>query len=222
MKDEGRLKSRPRAVSQEGAKGLNELKLESVRDGFLYVPAAYDVKRPAPLVLMLHGAGGRARQTVPLLEQLADKGGIILLVPDSRGRTWDVIEGGYGPDVSFIDRALEETFDRYRVDPEHVAIAGFSDGASYALSLGITNGDLFTHVLAFSPGFMIPASRRGSPAIYISHGTEDRVLPIDVCSRRIVQQVKGAGYELLYSEFNGPHTVPREIAAQAVEWFLKE
>ncbi len=31
---------------------------------------------------------------------------------------------------------------------------GFSDGASYALSLGVPNGDLFTHIVAFSPGFM--------------------------------------------------------------------
>lgn len=222
MKETGRLKARPREVLRESAKGLHALKLESVRDGFLYVPAAYDVKRPAPLVLLLHGAGGRARQTVPLLQEFAEQVGIILLVPDARGRTWDVIEEGYGPDVSFIDRALYETFGRYRVDAAHLAIGGFSDGASYALSLGVTNGDLFTHILAFSPGFMIPASRHGSPAIYISHGTEDRVLPIEVCSRRIVRQVKSAGYELRYSEFNGPHTVPREIAAEAVEWFLKE
>jgi phospholipase/carboxylesterase len=222
MKEMGRLKSRPRDVLQQSAKGLHELKLERGRDAFLYVPVAYEVKRPAPLVLLLHGAGGRARETVPLLRQLADKEGIILLVPDSLGRTWDVIEGGYGPDVSFIDRALNETFTRYQVNPGHVAIGGFSDGASYALSLGVTNGDLFTHILAFSPGFMVPASRHGSPLIYISHGTEDRVLPIDVCSRRIVRQVKSAGYELQYSEFDGPHTVPREIAAEAVEWFLKE
>lgn len=222
MRDKGRLKSRPREVNECPAKGLHELKLERGRDGFIYVPAAYDAKRPAPLILMLHGAGGHARQTVPLLQQLADKERIILLVPDSRGRTWDVIEGGYGPDVAFIERALDETFGRYAIAPERVAIAGFSDGASYALSLGVMNGDLFTHVLAFSPGFMVPASRQGSPSIFISHGTDDRVLPIDVCSRRIVAQLKSAGYELRYREFNGPHTVPREITAQAVEWFLKE
>jgi predicted esterase len=34
-----------------------------------------------------------------------------------------------------------------------LAVSGFSDGASYALSIGPANGDLFTHVMAFSPGF---------------------------------------------------------------------
>ncbi len=217
---EGRLAARPRRVKTVGTAGLRQLKLEGGRDGLVYAPAGAGEGRPAPLMLLLHGAGGDARHTVSLLRSLADKTGMILLVPDSRGRTWDVIEGGYGPDVAYIDRALEQTFDRYDVDPARVAVGGFSDGASYALSLGATNGDLFTHVVAFSPGFMAPASRHGSPALFISHGTQDRVLPIDACSRKIVPRVKGGGYSVRYREFDGPHTVPPDVAAEAVAWFL--
>jgi phospholipase/carboxylesterase len=134
----------------------------------------------------------------------------------------DVIMGGYGPDVAYIDRALEQTFNHYNVDPGRMAIGGFSDGASYALSLGATNGDLFTHVVAFYPGFMAPASEHGSPALFISHGLRDRVLPIEACSRKIVPQVKRAGYNVRYREFDGPHTVPAEIVAEAMDWFLKD
>jgi phospholipase/carboxylesterase len=217
----GRLRARPRQVNTAAPSGLRQLKLEAMRDGFIYVPAGYSAEHPSPLVLMLHGAGGNGRQSVPLLQQLADRAGMILLVPDSRQQTWDVIIGGYGPDVAYIDRALEQTFSRYNVDPARIAIGGFSDGASYALSLGVTNGDLFTHVIAFSPGFMAPASRQGAPALFVSHGTQDRVLPIESCSRRIVQQIKRAGYEIQYREFHGPHTVPHEIASEAVDWFLK-
>jgi len=219
---DGRLAARPRQLETAGPAGLQRLKLEGGRDGFVYAPAGVGARRPAPLMLLLHGAGGNARHTIPLLQEFADKFGIILLVPDSRGRTWDVIEDGYGPDVKYIDRALEQTFARYNVDARRVAVGGFSDGASYALSLGATNGDLFTHVVAFSPGFMAPASRHGSPALFVSHGTKDRVLPIDVCSRRIVPSAKRAGYRVLYREFDGPHTVPPEIAGEAVEWFLKD
>jgi phospholipase/carboxylesterase len=218
---EGRLTARPGRGADAGTSGLQQLKLEGGRDGLVYVPAACAAGRPAPLMLMLHGAGGGARNTLPLLQKLADEAGLILLVPDSRGRTWDVLEGGYGPDVSYIDRALAQTFGRYAVDAARVAVGGFSDGASYALSLGVTNGDLFTHVLAFSPGFMSPAGRRGSPALFVSHGTRDRVLPIDVCSRRLVPQARRAGYRVEYREFDGGHAVPPEIARDALEWFLK-
>lgn len=217
----GRLSARPGRVEKEGAAGLQELKLEKRRDGLVYVPAVRAAGRPAPLILMLHGAGGNARNVVHLLQKLADESGAILLVPDSRGQTWDIIEGGYGPDVSFIQRALAQTFSRYAVDAERVAVGGFSDGASYALSLGVTNGDLFTHVLAFSPGFISPAGKHGSPALFVSHGTRDRVLPIDVCSRRIVPQMKRAGYRVEYMEFDGGHTVPPEIARAAWDWFVR-
>lgn len=218
----GRLTARPHQVKKAAPSGLQQLQLEGKRDGFIYVPAGVSVERPAPLMLMLHGAGGNAQRSVSLLQNLADKAGLILLVPDSRQQTWDVVRGKYGPDVAFIDRALGQTFGRYNINPTRIAIGGFSDGASYALSLGITNGDLFTHVIAFSPGFMVPASEHGLPAIFISHGTLDRVLPIEACSRKIVPMVKSAGYRVRYREFDGPHTVPAEIAGEAIDWFLKD
>ena len=133
----------------------------------------------------LHGAGGDARSGISDVLDLADEAGLILLAPESRGRSWDVLVGGYGPDVVFIDRSLGQTFDRLAVDAEKVAVVGFSDGASYALSLGPTNGDLFTRVIAFSPGFASPGARRGMPPVFVSHGTRDGVSPIERCSRRI-------------------------------------
>jgi phospholipase/carboxylesterase len=144
---------------------------------------------------------------------------VVLLAPASREHTWDLLAGQYGADVTLIDQALEQTFSRYAVDPARMAVGGFSDGASYALSLGITNGDLFTHVLAFSPGFMAPVERRGRPRVLISHGTRDGVLPIDLCSRRIVPRLERAGYDVRYREFDGGHTISPEIALEAMGWF---
>jgi phospholipase/carboxylesterase len=139
----------------------------------------------------------------------------------SRGPTWDSIldRGRYGSDIAVIDRALEHTFSRWAVDPKRVAVGGYSDGASYALSLGIANGDLFSDVFAFSPGFLAPTGRRGSPRIFVSHGTQDRWLPIDSCSRKIVPQLERNGYEVRYREFEGGHVVPPGIAREAAIWF---
>jgi phospholipase/carboxylesterase len=220
---QGRLRTRPVQVTRAAPVGLQPLMLGAARDSYLYVPASYRAARPAPLVLLLHGAGGHARQGLDLLRSLADVAGLLLLAPASRDRTWDLLVGRrYGPDLALIDRALEQTFSRYAVAPERVAIGGFSDGASYALSLGITNGDLFTHVIAFSPGCMAPAGQSGSPRIFVSHGTRDGVLPIDRCSRRIVPQLQRAGYEVLYHEFDGGHTISPDIALEAVGWFTRE
>jgi phospholipase/carboxylesterase len=218
----GRLLARPVEVDQADApKGLQQLKLDGEDVGLIYVPAGYSPARRSPLALMLHGAGGVSRHGISWLEPFADEAGLILLATDSRQSTWDVIVDDYGPDVACLDRVLEQTFERYAVEPSRVGIGGFSDGASYALSLGLTNGDLFTHVLAFSPGFIASTQQRGRPRLFISHGQQDRVLPVNMCSRRIVPQVERMGYDVLYREFDGPHTVPTEVAREAVEWFTK-
>lgn len=214
-----RILAQPGQVAEQNRPGLHALGLDGSRDALLYVPDSYRQDKPAPFVLMLHGAGGNAENGLWPLRDLAGDAGLILLAPSSRRQTWDVIRGEYGPDIDFINLALTQAFLRYSVDPTHLAIEGFSDGASYALSVGLMNGDLFTHIIAFSPGFMAPASRYGVPRIFISHGTNDTVLPVSRCSRQIVPNLKQAGYDVRYHEFDGGHTVPPEIAREAVSWF---
>ncbi|WNG39201.1 phospholipase [Archangium violaceum] len=218
---QGHLRARPGTPRTQGAPGLHPLGLSLGHDGIIYVPPAYRPDQPAPLAVMLHGAGGSAQHGLELLLALADEANAILLAPGSRGPTWDVIVDDYGPDVQFIDQALAHVFEQYAVDPARVAIGGFSDGASYALSLGIGNGDLFRHIIAFSPGFAVPPRRQGTPRIFMSHGTDDRVLPIDRCSRRLVQVFERAGQDVHYVEFKGPHVVPEEMTREAVRWWLE-
>ena len=149
--------ARPMGPGEPVEPGLRQLGIDHPRDGLLYVPGSYDPAQPTPLVVMLHGAGGNAHHGIAPFLQLAEAAGVLLLAPESRRQTWDVLYGEYGPDVAYIDQALAQTFARYAVDPLRVATEGFSDGASYALSLGITNGDLFTHIMAFSP--LVPQIR---------------------------------------------------------------
>jgi predicted esterase len=68
---------------------------------------------------------------------------------------------------------------------------------------------------------MAPTGQSGKPRFYISHGTNDRVLPVERCSRKLVPQLQRAGYDVLYREFDGPHTIPADIAQESVRWFNK-
>jgi phospholipase/carboxylesterase len=214
----GRLSARPVKPTLTPVIGRSSLGLASGRDGILYVPASYDVATPIPLVLMLHGAGQSAEIGIAPFLPLADAARIVLVAPDSRGGTWDFLYGPYGADVQFIDRALAHVFDRCAIDPSRVVIEGFSDGASYALSLGLTNGDLFSRVIAFSPCILQPAAEVGRPRVFISHGTNDHILPIDSCGRRLVARLTAAGYNVDFHEFAGPHRVPPAMAKAAIDW----
>lgn len=216
---EGALTARPGTHRGDtAATGLLPLSQPGARDAMLYVPRSDRADAPAPLLVMLHGAGGTARQSIDLMRSHADRLGFIVLVPASAASTWDVIAGRrFGPDVALIDALLEQLFEDYAVAPAEVAVGGFSDGASYALSLGIMNGDLFSRILAFSPGFAAPARQEGKPHIFVSHGVQDQVLPIDVSSRRLVPRLRAGGYAVDYVEFPGGHTVPHDIAADALD-----
>jgi predicted esterase len=216
-----RIHARPRkSDGTPYAQGTHSLGIRTERDTLLYVPAT--VADPAPLLVYLHGATGNAPQGLKRLSGLADEFGFLLLSPASTSDTWDAIRSGYDADVRMIDQALANVFERRQVDSRRIGVCGFSDGASYALGLGLSNGDLFRKIMAFSPGF-IPSGvqEQGKPSMFVSHGTADRILPIDRCSRRLVPELKRAGYTVRYDEFEGPHTVPPEIARGAIEWFLR-
>ena len=136
----------------------------------LYIPSTYIPSQPAPILVMLHGAGGTANQSINMLQSFASKRNLIMLAPTSATSTWDIIsKRQYGADVTILNQVLIETLTRCAIDP-HLAVGGFSDGASYALSMGIINGELFSHILAFSPGFMKPTSQGDAPKIFVSHG----------------------------------------------------
>ncbi len=188
-----RLTARPGATpgsdpgSGAAQPGLHPLGLRPDRDALLYIPESAAKHEKAPLIVSLHGANRNADRGIELLRSLSDEHGFLLLAPASEDGTWDAIFSPYGPDVDFINHSLARTFELRKVDPARIAMAGFSDGASYSLSIGLAN---------------------------------DPVLPIEVCSRRIVPGLQRAGYRVTYREFEGKHTLPPEVASEAMQWFM--
>ena len=215
-----RLTARPGRPLREASVGVTPIGAQLERGGLLYVPERYSPETPAPLLVTLHGGGGYAGSWSRLYEECEERG-LVLMAPDSRARTWDRASGTFGPDVAFIDAALRFTFERCSIDLDRIALAGFSDGASYALSLGPSNGDLFTHLIAWSPGFSDPADPIvGRPKVFVSHGSADRVLPVLGSRSAIVPMFEMDGYDIEYVEFDGRHEMPPPIVDRALDWFL--
>ena len=218
--DDGSLTARPRTNVSTSVEREATPRLESDRDSILHVPSV-GASTALPLLVLLHGATGRGAGVLRRLGSLPDEQKVAVLAPDSRSSTWDAIEEGrFGADVHYINRALEWVFERVAVDPARIAVGGFSDGATYALSLGLINGDLFSHVVAFSPGFIVQRAPHGHPRFFISHGTSDPILPIDRCSRVIVPGLRNAGYDVTFREFNGGHEVPEAVAREGLDWVV--
>ncbi len=217
---DGRLGARVQSDRAQGSATPRpqRLGLGKQRDGLFYAPVRQEL---APLIVFLHGAGGSAEWAMEPLVAHANRTGTIIVAPDSRSRTWGMISGDEAADVAFIDSALRRMFESYSIDPRRIGISGFSDGASAALSWGLVNGDLFSGIAAFSPGFLkLSSAPMGEPRIFISHGTDDEILPIDRCGRRIARLLREARYTVEYREFEGGHTVPPETGDDGLRWIF--
>jgi predicted esterase len=187
----------------------------------LHVPAGLEPDTPVPLLLMFHGAGGHAAKVMPFLQEHAEAQRFLLLVPQSQFVTWDIVIGGNGPDLERLDQALASVASHFLLDRQRIGFAGFSDGGSYALSTGLSNGELVSHIMVFSGGFMSVLQPQGQPRVFMSHGLVDEQLPIDTSARLHTAKLKAAGYNVEHVEFNGQHAIQPSIVALAVDFFLK-
>ena len=221
MAEPHRITARPgRSAGPPPPRGLQPLSAGEREDALLYVPHAYDPARPAPFALLCHGAGSEARAGIAPLLPLAEQSDLVLLAADAHDYTWDLLLGSGNRDSDCLSALLAKVWAMVALDPARTAVGGFSDGASYALSIGLANGDVFSHAIAFSPGYAAPPERRGRPRVFMSHGVGDPVLPIDRCSRRIAAGLRAEEVDLHYEEFDGGHTVPAPVARRAAEWLI--
>lgn len=188
------------------------------QDAILQLPKTENRNDLLPLLVMFHGATQSAEDMFWYLGTAPEEATVAVLAPNSRDTTWDAIRGGFGADVEHLNRVLEGTFKLAAIDPARVSVGGFSDGASYAISLGLINGDLFSSVVAFSPGFVIDGTPHSKPRIFISHGTNDHILPINRCGRRIASSLQARGYDVTFREFEGDHEIPADVAREGLRF----
>ncbi len=187
---------------------------------YAYVPAG--VTAPAPLVVLLHGAGGSARDFLDQFKRTADERRVLLLALNSTAASWPrrAQEVSNGPDAANFDAALAALSSKSSVDPKRIVLLGFSDGASHALSFGMARPKTFRAILAMSPGYAF-APRRPDPAqpIFIAHGRRDNVLPA-ANVREMIEGLEGAGYEPEVRWFNGGHRIDPDLLRAALDFAL--
>ena len=172
------------------------------------------------LVVVLHGAGGSPESGLDAFRGGWDEPGLVLIAPASKGQTWSILRSGTDADLESVNQSLAEAYERCRIDRRRLAVGGFSDGATYALTLGVSNGDLFPAIMALSPGGIVGGQQQGVPRVFVSHGTEDTILPIERAGDAVVKTLRDAGYPVTYRRFRGGHEASPATSKAAVRWFL--
>lgn len=216
------LQARPAVVAMTLLPGVSQIGKNA---------QAYRPKNAAagalPLVVLLHGAGGDAYRFLTDFKGIADRRGAILLALKSSRPTWDLQprSGGgasFGRDATNLDAALAELFAKAPVDRERVVLLGFSDGASYALSLGLANPQLFRGIVALSTGgVFMPRSVDETQRLFIAHGRRDPVLPFANVERRIVPGLERSGLDPHVRWFNGGHVMDPDAIDEGLDFALE-
>ena len=199
---------------------------------FAYLPKGL-TGAPVPLLVAFYGAGGQPSDVLASFRDDADRDGFVLLIPTAKGSTWDMIEDlqrrfgaemnvspRYGKDLKALDQALADVFAKVAIDPARVGVMGFSNGATYALSVGTANPQLFRAVIAFSPGPAFIGKFDPAQRIFISHGEDDPVLPYSY-TRAIVGKLRVKKVPLTFESFKGGHSVPKDIHAKGIAFFMQ-
>lgn len=157
------------------------------RSWLLHVPASYSPSRPVPVVLLLHGGGGRAagiERSTGGFSALADRHGFIAVYPESRRGHWDDgRETVTDPtdDVAFVSALLDALAAEYAVDARRVYAAGISNGGMMSMRLACELSGRFAAIATV--GANMPAAlaaschpARAVPVVMFS-GTADPLMP---------------------------------------------
>ena len=186
---------------------------------FAYVPAT--ITGAAPLIVVLHGAGGDARNFLDQFKHDANRRGAILLSVQSSGHTWAQRKPTDDEaDVANIKTAISELTVKAPIDRGRTTVMGFSDGASYALSIGMAYPGLFRTIVAFSPGYAFaPSDIDTQQRIFIAHSRRDPILPA-ANVRDMIKGLESAGYSPEVRWFNGGHEIDPQLKNAALDFAL--
>jgi len=205
----------------------------------LFTPDEIDAERRYPLLAVLHGAGRQDEMLMKAYRDEAQRRQALVMVPRSYGMTWDLIEhaarGGVAPgapsarpDLDFLEYAYDLIFRRYPVDFERIALVGYSDGASYGLSIGLSNPELFRAVMAWAAGFVVVEEEAAAagvrrPAVLIEYGTHDELFPFEQVALPMREQLRAFGCDVVFRvDEGGRHWPSSTFQEEALDWFFSE
>ncbi|HEV1993320.1 MAG TPA: hypothetical protein VGR03_03215 [Candidatus Acidoferrum sp.] len=177
----------------------------------LYLPASYSAKKRFPIIYALD-PGARGSHPVELMKDGAERYGYIVVGSNnSRNGSWKI-------EIDAAQAMLQDTQERFPIDPRRVYFAGFSGGARVAARLAqlckcaagvILNGaefqpDAFTlHDAPF--------------AVFAGIGIYDFNYGEIV---RMDDDLEKLGYAHFLRRFDGPHQwAPSDVMAEALAWF---
>lgn len=191
-------------LEHDAPTGRSSVTVDLVVDGeveatelWLHVPRA-DADGPRPLLVALHGAGGRGAQMIGMWSRTAEATGAILLAPTEAGRNQGYT--GEPREYRSVLEAIRWTRRHFDVDERRIWLTGYSRGGHVAWDLALRHPGVFAAVSPQAGGPRFDPSRGGN-------------------NMRYVENLRGTAVRALLGERDSPTMVrsARALAARAAE-----
>lgn len=178
------------ARSQEMAPYDRTVAVDGVERSYIvHIPPS--AARPAPVVLLFHGGGGRpeAIERKTGMNNVADQHGFIVVYPagapraSGRRSTWNV--GGpesanSADDVAFVQAILRDLERTTPIDRARIYATGMSMGGVFSYRLACELSDTFAAIAPVAATMVEPSCRPRNPvAVLHIHGTDDDRIPLN-------------------------------------------
>lgn len=197
----------------------------------LLTPEQIDPDRRYPLFTVLHGAGRQDELLARTYRHEPERRQAFFLIPRSRGPTWDLIASAGRPDLDFLEYAYDLIYRRFPVDPLQQVLIGYSDGASYALSVGLCNATMFAALIGWAAGFVVldpPTAERfreavpePKPRIYLEYGTHDELFDFQTVALPTRDRLLATGFDVTFSaDEGGRHWPSGSFHHEALDWYF--
>ncbi len=161
----------------------------------------------APLVIALHGGGGRGAQLDALtqgqLTRAAEQKGWVLVFPEGIDAGWNDGRVPLTPrgeqragvdDVGFIGALIDRMKADHGIDERRVYVCGMSNGGLMAFRLAIELSPRIAAIAAVTANLskeMEPLTPKAPVSVMIINGTDDPLMPFQGGQIRVLGQARG-------------------------------
>ncbi len=185
-----------------------------------------------PVLVVLHGYGGRSEDFAAVFKNFAEKNEVIVVAPRSvvptpggKGFEWATVA-----DTTYlVDRSLEAVKRSHRVDEKRIVLLGFSQGAAMAFHIGMQEPFRFRGVIPiagrYSPAIISDFSNTAPnrPRFFLMVGGRDGSAELN---RKALRDLSDIGVSTKLAVYpNVGHTFPRDWEGElrkALKFFFKE
>jgi len=196
----------------------------------------------APLLIMLHGYGSNEQDLFSFAQELPAEFLIISArAPLSLGFgsfAWYSINFEANSEnfsdleeakkaLGLIDQFIDEIIDVYKPDEKRIFLMGFSQGTILSIAYALNHPGKVQHVLALS-GYVnrkllrtpMETSSYSNLDFFVSHGSDDQVIPVD-WARRTPGFLEKLKIDHLYKEYPVGHGVAPQNFFDMLSWIRK-